>query len=107
MPPAGVGALGAEAHGLGLLHDYGQNRHRPVGGDRGGAERGEPVAHLPAVDIGDLPSRELRQDLLAQIAPVDAKRSRLPEPLVTLEHGLGDGLEEGLFGIAGRLPMRA
>ena len=38
-----------------------------------------------------------------QVAPVDIERSRLPEPSVSLEHGLGDGLEEGLSGIAGRV----
>ena len=40
---------------------------------------------------------------LAQIAPVHIERSRLPDPLVTLEHCLGDGLEEGLAGIARRI----
>ncbi len=45
----------------------------------------------------------MRQDLLAQIAPVHLERSRLPDPLVTLEHCLGDSLEEGLAGIARRI----
>ena len=55
------------------------------------------------VDVGDLPSLEAGQDLVLQVAPVDIERSRLPEPSVPLEHGLGDGLEEGLGGIAGRV----
>ena len=58
---------------------------------------------LPAVDVGNRPSRELRQDLLAQIAPVHIERSRLPDPLVALEHRLGDSLEEGFSGIARRI----
>ena len=75
-----------------------------VGGDRGGAQRGEPVSDIPAVDVGDLPSREMRQDLVLQIAPVHIKRRRLPEPFVAPEHGFGDGLEDGLAGLAGYLP---
>ena len=55
------------------------------------------------VDVGDLPSPEAGQDLVFQVAPVDIERSRLPEPSVAFEHGLGDGLEEGLGGIAGRV----
>ena len=63
-----------------------------------------PVSDIPAVDVGDLPPRETRQDLIAQIAPVHIERCRLPEPFVAPEHGFGDGLEDGLAGIAGHLP---
>ena len=100
---AGVGALGPKAHCFRLPHDDGEHRHGAIGGGWGCPQRGEPVADLPAVDVGDRPSRELRQDLLAQIAPVHIERSRLPDPLVALEHCLGDSLEEGFSGIAGRI----
>ena len=50
---AGVGALRAKAHGFGLPHDDGEHRHGPVGGDWGRAERGEPVADIPPIDVGD------------------------------------------------------
>ena len=50
-----------------------------------------------------MPSLEAGQDLVLQVAPVDIQRSRLPEPPVSFEHGLGDGLEEGLGGVAGRV----
>ena len=96
--PAGVGALGTKAHRFRLSHDDGEHRHGAIGRDRGGAERGEPVADLPAVDIGNRASREARQDLVAQVAPVHLKCSRLPDPLVAFEHGLGDGHEEGFAG---------
>ena len=46
---------------------------------------------------------EVRQDLSAQIAPVHLERCRLPDPFVAPEHGLGDGLEERVRGVAGRL----
>ena len=99
---AGVGALRSKAHGFRLPHDDGEHRHGPVGGNRRGAQRGEPVADIALVDVGDLPSLEVGQDLVFQVAPIDIERSRLPEPPVALEYGLGDGLEEGLGGIAGR-----
>ena len=51
-----------------------------------------------------MPSPEAGQDLVLQVAPVDIERSRLPEPPVSFEHGLGDGLEEGLAGFAGYFP---
>ena len=73
---AGVGALGAEAHGFRLPHDDGEHRHGPIGGDRGGAQGGEPVSDIPTVDVGDLPSPEAGQDLVLQVAPVDIQRSR-------------------------------
>ena len=73
------------------------------GRDRGSAERGEPVADLPTVDVCDRASREARQDLVAQVAPVHLERSRLPDPLVALEHDLGGGLEEGLAGVTRRI----
>ena len=63
----------------------------------------KPVPNILPVDVGDLPSVEAGQDLVLQVAPVDIERSGLPEPPVSLEHGLGDGLEEGLSGIAGRV----
>ena len=100
---AGVGALGPKTHGFRLPQDDGEHRHGPVGGDRGRAQRCEPVPNIPPVDVGDLPSLEAGQDLVLQVAPVDIERSRLPEPPVSFEHGLGDGLEEGLGGIAGRV----
>ena len=40
----------------------------------------------------------MRQNLLPQIVPVHIEGPRLPNPFVTLEHGLGDGLEERLVG---------
>ena len=98
---AGVGALRPKAHGFRLPHDDGEHRHGPVGGNRRGAQRGEPVADIAAVDAGDLPSVEAGQDLVLQVASVDIERSRLPEPSVSFEHGLGDGFEELLGGIAG------
>ena len=55
----------------------------------------------PAVAIGDRASREMRKDLIPQVAPVHIERSGLPDSLVTLEHGRGDGLEECLAGIPG------
>ncbi len=67
----------------------------------GVAQRCEPVPDVPTVDVADLPSLEAGQDLVLQVAPVDIERSRLPEPPVALEHGLGDGLEEGVGGVAG------
>ena len=100
---AGVGALGPKTHGFRLPQDDGEHRHGAVGGDRGRAQRCEPVPDVPPVDVGDLPSLEAGQDLVLQVAPIDIERSRLPEPSVALEHGLGDGLEEGLGGIAGRV----
>ena len=100
---AGVGALGPKTHGFRLPQDDGEHRHGAVGGDRGRAQRCEPVPDVPAVDVGDLSSLEAGQDLVLQVAPVDIERSRLPEPPVSFENGLGDGLEEGLGGIAGRV----
>ena len=100
---AGVGALRPKAHGFRLPHDDGEHRHGPVGGDRGRAQRCEPVPDVSAVDVGDLPSLEAGQDLVLQVAPIDIERSRLPEPAVSFEYGLGDGLEEGLGGVAGRV----
>ena len=101
--PAGVGALGTKAHRFRLPHDDGEHRHGAIGRDRGSAERGEPVADLPAVDVGNRASREARQDLVAQVAPVHLERSRLPDPLVALEHDLSGGLEEGLAGMRRRI----
>ena len=101
VPPdaaAGVGPLGPKAHPFRLPHDDGKHRHGPVGGDRCRAERSEPVPDLPRVDVGDRAAGEMRQQLAPQIAAVRTERSRLPDPLVTLEHGLGDGLEAGLAG---------
>ena len=63
-----------------------------------GRSEGEPAEDLAPVDVGDLASREVRQDLFAKIVPVRAQRSGLPEPRVALEHGPGDGLEERLPG---------
>ena len=77
--------------------------HGPVRGDRRCAEGREPVPDIPPVDVGDLPTLEAGQDLVLQIAPVDMKGSRLPEPRVPVEHCLGDGLEDGLVGIAGQV----
>ena len=68
--PAGVGALGPEPRHLGLAHDDRQDRHRPVCRDRGGAERGEPVKHLAAVDPRDRAAGEMRQNLPLEIPPV-------------------------------------
>ena len=96
-------ALRPKTHGFRLPHDDGEHRHGPVGGDRRRAQRGEPVPNIPPVNVGDLPSVEAGHDLVLQVAPVDIERSGLPEPSVSLEHGLGDGLEEGLSGIAGRV----
>ena len=101
--PAGVGALGTKAHRFRLPHDDGEHRHGAIGRDRGSAERGEPVADLPAVDVGNRASREARQDLVAQVVPVHLERSRLPDPLVALEHDLSGGLEEGLAGMRRRI----
>ena len=63
----------------------------------------EGGTHLAPIDVGDLPSLEARNDLVLQVAPVDVERSRLPERPVSFEHGFGDGVEEGLGRIAGRL----
>ena len=101
--PAGVGALGTKAHRFRLPHDDGEHRHGAIGRDRGSAERGEPVADLPTVDVCDRASREARQDLVAQVAPVHLERSHLPDPLVAFEHGLGDGHEEGIAGVTRRI----
>ena len=103
--PAGVGALRPVAHRLRLPHDDGEHRHGPVGGDRRRAQRGEPVANLLPVDVGDGASGEMRQDLVAQVAAVHVERSGLPDPFVPLEHGFGDGLEEGFVGPEGRIPI--
>ena len=99
----GIGALRPESHRLGLAHDDGEHRHRPVGRHRRGAQRGEPVGNVLPVDIGDLAPREMGQKLVPEIAPVDIEGSRLPDALVTLERGLRDSLEEGLSRLAWQL----
>ena len=73
---AGVGALRPEAHGFRLPHDDGEHRHGPIGSDRRRAQRGEPVADIPPVDVSDLPSLEAGQNLVPQVAPVHIQRSR-------------------------------
>ncbi len=42
------------------------------------------------------------QDLVPEITPVDEQSARLPAPLVVLEHGRRDDLEERVFGPGGR-----
>ena len=101
--PAGVRALGSKTHRLGLPHDDGKHRHGPVGRDRRGAQGGEPVPDLLPVDVGDRAAGEARQDLVAQIAAVHVKGPCLPDPFVMLEHGVGDGVEERLLGMARRV----
>ena len=96
--PAGVGALRPKTHGFRFPHDDGEHRHGPVGGDRRRPKGSEPVPDIPPVDVVDPAARETGQDLVFQIAPVHLPRSRLPDPRVTLEHGLGDSLEEGPVG---------
>ena len=98
--PARIGTLGPKAHPLRLPHDDGEHRHRPVRGDRRRAQRRKPVPHLLPVDVGDGASGEIRQDLVPEVAAVHIEGSRLPDPLVVPEHGLGDGLEEGFVGPA-------
>ena len=83
-----------------MTESTGMERSAATGGS---AERGEPVANLPDVDVCDWTSREARQDLVAQVAPVHPERSLFPDPLVALEHGLGDGLEEGFAGMRRRI----
>ena len=100
--PAGVGALGPQPHPFRPLHDNGEDRHGPVGGGRRRGQRGEPVAHLAPVDIGDIAPREMGHDLVAEVAPVDSERARFPDPLVLSEHGFRDGLEERLLGTGRR-----
>ena len=59
---------------------------------------GEPVSDVLPVDLVDRATGEVRQDLLAQIAPVHIGGPWLPDPFVSLEHGLGDGLQQRLVG---------
>ena len=98
--PARIGTLGPQAHSLRLPHNDGEHRHRPVRGDRRRAQRRKPVPHLLPVDVGDGASGEIRQDLVPEVSAVHTEGSRLPDPLVVPEHGLGDGLEEGFVGPA-------
>ena len=95
---AGVGPLRAKAHRFRLLHDDGEDRHGPVGRDRRRAQGGEPVSDVLPVDLVDRATGEVRQDLLAQIAPVHIGGPWLPDPFVSLEHGLGNGLQQRLVG---------
>ena len=90
---AGVGALGPEAHRLGLTHDDGKHRHRAVGGDRSGVQRGEPAADVLPLDVRDPASAEKGKELVAEIAPVHGESASLPDPFVLSEHGLGDRLQ--------------
>lgn len=75
--PTGVGPLGQKTHRLRLLHDDGKHRHGSVAGNWRPAQVGEPVPDFLPVDIGDRAPREMRQDLLPQIAAVHTERSRL------------------------------
>ncbi len=60
------------------------------------------MPHLLPVDIGNRTPGEMRQKLVAEIAPVDVERPGLPDPLVTPERCLGDRLEQRLSGCRGR-----
>ena len=75
-----------------------EDGHRPIGGNRRRVQGGEPVVDLPPVDVGDRASREIGQELVLEIVPVDPERTRLPDPLVAFEHGPGDRFEQRLLG---------
>ena len=102
--PARVGALGPEAHRLGLAHDDGEDGHGPVRRGRRRPEGSEPRDHLGPVDLGHRAPGETGQELVPEIAPVDGDRSRLPGPGVAFEHGLGEILEQGLLKTRGLAP---
>ena len=96
--PARVRPLRAKTLRLGLPHDDGKHRHRPVGRDRRRPQRGEPLADVRAIDLRDGTPREMGQELFPEIGPVHLHRARLPHPLVLVEHGLGNRLEQRLLG---------
>ena len=101
--PAGVGPLGPKAHRFRLPHDDGKHRHGAIRRNRRGVQRGEPVPDVVPADVRDPAPGKVRQELIAQVTSVHVEGPRLPDPLVTPEHGLGDGLEESFGRFAGHI----
>ena len=71
----------------------GRDRSAAAGVARNAANHATTSA---AVDLRHRASREMGQELVLEIAPVDGEGPRLPDPGVALEHGLDEILEEGL-----------
>ena len=101
--PAGVGPLGPKAHRFRLPHDDGKHRHGAIRRNRRGVQRGEPVPDVVPADVRDPAPGKVRQELIAQVTSVHVEGPRLPDPLVTPEHCLGDGLEESFGRFAGHI----
>ena len=98
--PAGIGAFWAQPHEFGFPENDGQDRHGAVGGHGRGPKGAEPSLYIAPGDLGDVPSGELGQDLAAQVGTVHPECSGLPDPRMAPEHGFGDSLEAGVFGLA-------
>ena len=101
--PAGVGSLGPKAHRFRFPHDDRKHRHGSIRRNRRGTQRSEPVPDVVPADVRDPAPGEVRQELIAQIASVHVEGPRLPDPLVTPEHGFGDGFEESVARFAAHI----
>ena len=102
---AGVAVFGTIAVDLGLAHDDGEDGGGAVRRSGGGVQGGEPALYVGAGDVGDVPSPEPGQYLIAEVGAIDLQRLRFPVPGVVPEDFPGHGLEEGLFGQGGGIAV--
>ena len=93
--PARIAVFRAEAERFRFLHDHRQDWHRPVGGDRGRPERGEPFLHVQTRDGADRKSLEPWKDMVLEVTAIYGKRAGFPEARLPTKDGVRDILERG------------